>query len=176
MVRVHSCCFAILNLLLLCRSRYCRRCRCLSLTTSLCRGDWGKHFPVAQLDKKRVLSQAQPLNSQYPEAYVVKEPKPYLWTLYQYIVFDIILKLAFIYSWNDFIWHQDRLKARGIYTNPTHDLASTSRMRKAISPGQVAAMDSFFALSLLGLISMTAVGQSRVSKALYRRGECKTLL
>ena len=117
-VRVHSCCFAILNLLLLCRSGYCRSCRCLSLTTSLCRGDWGKHFPVAQFDKKRVLSQAQPLNSQYPEAHVVKEPKPYLWTLYQYIVFDIILKLAFIYSWNDFIWHQDRQKVRAIYTNP----------------------------------------------------------
>ena len=61
-----------------------------------------------------------------------------------------------------------------MYTNPRPG-GCLARVHSHITRA-VAAMDSFFALSLLGLISMTAVGQSRVSKALYRRGECKTLL
>ena len=53
----------------------------------------------------------------------------------------------------------DKFKARGTYT-PTHGLASTSRMRTAISPGQ---WQSWTAVSpLLGLISLSRIKMSKI--------------
>ena len=65
---------------------------------------------------------------------------------------------------------------RGTHT-PTHGLASTSRMRTAISPGQWQSIDSCFALIRAhqhGITVGSMNGENpRVSKTLYYRGECK---
>ena len=65
-----------------------------------------------------------------------------------------------------------RNNCRSTHT-PTHGLASTSRMRTAISPGQ---WQPWTAVSpLLGLITVGSMNgeNPRVSKTLYSRGECK---
>ena len=80
-----------------------------------------------------------------------------------------------------YLIHKNELKGeRKKYSKrthlPTNGLASTSRMRKAITPGQWQPWTAVSPLLAMGLISMAEPGRARVSKTpFYCQGEHKAL-